>query len=398
MEVTLVAAGGGTSETMTQECVRALAEAQCIVGAKRLLNALPSSCTARRVEAARPEEVCRAVVDSRSFVQRCVVLYSGDTGFCSGAGSLLPLLKEQGLTVRILPGVSSVQLLAARLGRSWQDWKLVSAHGGECDAAAEVCGGRPVFFLTGVLGPADLCGQLLRAGLGELRVWIGENLSYPDEKVTCTTACRAAQGAYAPLSVLLAEPAFRAPSRAPGRPDADFIRGEVPMTKQEIRAAALAKLAVRPEDVCWDVGAGTGSVSVELALIARRVFAVECEDRALALMEENRKAFGAWNLTLVRGYAPEALAQLPAPDAVFIGGTKGEMHAVVHQVLTRNPSARICIAAIALETVSQAVAALTACGLTAQVTQISVSRTRRVGERNLLMANNPIFLIAGNCS
>ena len=113
--------------------------------------------------------------------------------------------------------------------------------------------------------------------------------------------------------------------------DSAFVRGQVPMTKQEVRAAALAKLAVRPGEVCWDVGAGTGSVAVELALSTEgsAVFAVECNEEACALIEENRRQFGVWNLRLVRGRAPQALADLPAPDVVFIGGTKGEMTAVV---------------------------------------------------------------------
>ena len=169
------------------------------------------------------------------------------------------------------------------------------------------------------------------------------------------------------------------------------------MTKQEVRAAALAKLAVTPTDTLWDVGAGTGSVSVELALAAPRgrVYAVECVPEACELIRRNREKFAAWNLTLVEGKAPAALEALPAPDAVFIGGTKGGMEAVVDAVLAKNANARICISAIALETLSAAVAALTAHGLSAEVTQLAVSRTKPAGRLHLLMANNPIFLITG---
>ena len=246
MQVILAAMGGGAPGTMTAECAGALAAAECVVGARRLLAALPAGCTARRVEAARPQEVLQAVLEARGYASLCVVAYSGDTGFYSGACGLLPLLAENGVAARVLPGISSVQLLAARLGRPWQDWTLVSAHGAACDAAAAVCGGRPVLFLTGgTLGPAALCAQLCEAGLGGLAVTVGENLSYPDERVTQATAAQCAQGAFAPLSVLLAEAAPRAPQRARGIADSAFARGEVPMTKQEVRAAALGKLAVR---------------------------------------------------------------------------------------------------------------------------------------------------------
>ena len=169
------------------------------------------------------------------------------------------------------------------------------------------------------------------------------------------------------------------------------------MTKQEVRAAVLAKLAVRPEDILWDVGAGTGSVSVELALAAPRgrVYAVECRPEGCALIKANREKFRTRNLVLVEGLAPAALSDLPAPDAVFIGGSKGSLAAIVDAALDKNPDACICVSAIALETLSAAVAALTAKGRTVQVSQIAVSRAKAMGGLHLMMAQNPIYLITG---
>ncbi len=395
MRVTLASLGGGGQETMTAECAAALRNARCILGAKRLLEHLPRGCTDNRIAAVRAQELLDAILGQQGG---CVVVFSGDAGFYSGARGLLPLLAQRGIPVQVLPGVSSVQLFAARLGRPWQDWELVSAHGVDCNVIGAVSRGKPAFFLTGgALGPGELCRMLADAGLGFLPVAVGENLSGPEEKITTSTAAELAGRSFASLSVLLAEPAPRFERRSPGLPDGMFVRGQAPMTKQEVRAAALAKLGVGPSDVLWDVGAGTGSVSVELALSAPegQVFAVECDEDACALVRENKRKFSTWNLQLVEGKAPQALAGLPAPDAVFIGGTKGGMEDIVGQVLAKNENARICISAIALETLSAAVTALEKHGLEADVAQIAVSRTRPAGKLHLLMANNPTFLITG---
>ncbi len=397
MQVILAASGGGERGTVTEDCRQALENASCIIGAKRLLESLPDIYTNNRAAATRPAEILQAI---RSHGQGCVVLYSGDTGFYSGARSLIPLLEQEGVAYTVLPGISSVQLLSAALGRPWQDWLLLSAHGVHCNPVGAVMQGKPVFFLTGGdLGPAQLCRMLAQAGLEQLPVTVGENLSYPQQCIRRGTAAEFAQERFAPLSVLLAEPAAPVTRRTPGFPDSLFIRGEVPMTKQEVRAAVLAKLAPRPRDVLWDVGAGTGSVSIELALAASwgRTYAVECSEKACELIRVNREKLGAWNLRLIEGAAPRALEALETPDAVFVGGTKGSMEQVVDLVLDRNPKARICISAICIETLYKAVKALQKRGIEPEVTQISVSRGKAAGSLHLLMANNPVFLIAGNC-
>ena len=396
--ITLIGMGSGTPETLSVQGLAALQNADLILGAKRLLEHLPAGCTENRKALYKPEDILACL--NESGAENAALVYSGDTGFYSGAAKLLPMLRAFGISCRVLPGLSSVQLLAAAVGRPWQDWKLVSAHGCACDPVAECLSaeGRPVFFLTGgAETPATLCGQLTAAGLGQAHALAGENLGTPEEKILFGTAEEFAQKSFAALSVLLVEHIPQPPRRCAGFADDTFIRGDVPMTKQEVRAAALAKLAVCPTDTLWDVGAGTGSVSVELALAAPRgrVYAVECDPEACGLIRQNREKFAAYNLTLVEGRAPAALEALPAPDAVFIGGTKGGMEAVVDVVLAKNPASRICISAIALETLNAAIAALAAHDLSAEVTQIAISRTKPAGRLHLLMANNPIFLITG---
>lgn len=396
MNVTLIGMGSGQPENLTLQGLAALRQADLILGARRLLAVLPAGCTENRAAAYRPDEVAELL--QTSGAENAVLVYSGDTGFYSGASSMMEKLEALGVRARVLPGLSSIQLLAAALGRPWQGWNLVSAHGRTCDPVAECMQGRPTFFLTGGSeDPATLCAQLAAEGFGDVQGVVGQCLGTPEEKLFRGSVKELAAGRFNSLSVLLVEAAEVLPRRAPGLPDEAFERGDVPMTKQEVRAAVLAKLAVRPEDILWDVGAGTGSVSVELALAAPRgrVYAVECRPEGCALIKANREKFKTRNLVLVEGLAPAALSDLPAPDAVFIGGSKGSLAAIVDAALDKNPDARICVSAIALETLSAAVAALTAKGRTVQVSQIAVSRAKAVGGLHLMMAQNPIYLITG---
>ena len=184
-----------------------------------------------------------------------------------------------------------------------------------------------------------------------------------------------------------------------GIDDEQFIRGNVPMTKQDVRASVMARMNIAPGETIWDVGAGTGSVSVEMALAAKggTVYAVECVSEGCELIRANREKFRTWNLTVVEGKAPDALEGLPAPDAVFIGGTRGNLNSILDVVFNANPEARICITAIALESLTAALSELTSRGLYVKVAQIAASRSRKLSSYNMLTADNPIFIITGGC-
>ena len=390
MTITIIAAGCG-SAMLTAQAQKALAEAELVVGAKRLLDDLSPAC--KTIPEISSERI--AGILSKADCENACVLLSGDTGFYSGARRLLPLL--EGHDARVLPGVSSVQALSARLGRPWQDWMLCSAHGVDFDVRRAVCGGKPVFVLTsGANTPAALCRELADAGLGALTVTVAENLGYETERIVSAPALELAAQTFAPLNVMLIEAAPYFPPRAPGWPDEAFSRAEgVPMTKQLVRAAAISALGAAPEDVCWDVGAGTGSVSVELSKVARAVYAAERDRAALDAAKQNRAKFCAWNLRLIEGEAPDALRDLPAPDKVFLGGTGGKLREILQLVHEKNPKAIVCAAAITIETLSQAVSEMDALGWRTEITQLAVSRSRRTGAGHMMLAQNPVYLIVG---
>ena len=154
MEVTLIGMGPGGAGYLTSAAAEALGRADCLIGSRRLLEECALAPQAPRFPATKSADMLE-ILEGRDWASPCV-LYSGDTGFYSGARTLLPLLRERGISVRVLPGISSLQYFAAQLGRPWQEWSVVSAHGLTCDPVGEVLAarGRPVFFLTGGAGGA----------------------------------------------------------------------------------------------------------------------------------------------------------------------------------------------------------------------------------------------------
>ncbi len=399
MKVSLVGMGPGSPALLTQAATAALARAELFIGAPRLLEPYRQGAVPCR-EAVLARDILAAL--EQSGAENAAVLLSGDTGFYSGAKGLRPLLLEAGMKVETFPGVSSLQYLCAKIGTPWEDIHPASAHGRACAPAELVARHGRVFFLTGETGdqtPRALCAALEQAGWGKARAWVGSRLSYPNEEIFSGAVEEFSRRDFPPLSVLLVqgEPACP-PAGTFGIPDSGFVRGQVPMTKEEVRAAALSKLRVAPGGTYWDVGAGTGSVSVAISALARdgRVLAVERDPEACGLILENAARFGAGNLTLVQGEAPAALGDLPAPDGVFVGGSGGSLEDILKTALEKNPCVRVVVAAVTLETLSRGAALLDALPFAGvEVSQITVARARELGRYHLMTGQNPVFLLSG---
>ena len=390
MKIILIGCGCG-EQSLTAEAAEAIRQADILVGSRRLLDLFGGG--KHCIEAARPEEIASAL--KSSSCETACALFSGDSGFYSGARRLLPLLEGEDVTV--IPGISSLQMFSAKLQIPWQGWHFCSAHGRKCDPVKEVCRGKPVFFLTGgSVTPAELCRELCAAGLEELPVAVGENLGGQNEQIYQGVADDYVNQIFAPLSVMLAEKAPNRKQYLPGIPDTCFARAEgIPMTKREVRAVAISLLGVKEDSVCWDIGTGTGSVAIELALHTGAVYGIEQNEDAVSLAEENRRALGAWNLHLIRGHAPEALDGLPEADAVFVGGTGGNGREILRTVMEKSPKASICVTAVTLETLHMASVLLEEEGYETEILQLSASRSRVVGRSHMMTAQNPIWLISG---
>lgn len=402
-KVTIIGAGPGNPDLLSRAALDAIDIADVVIGAHRALVGIDVPPDVVRCELVKTADIVAALTDAASW-QRAVVVMTGDVGLFSGARRLVEALSgDAQMDVRVIPGISSASYLAARLARPWQDWRFVSAHGVMCDIVAEAERAGELFLATsGGEDPSRLSGELVQAGFGDARVTVAERLSYPDERITCATASEIAGQTFDDLNVMLIEFAggvasSRWPYASSGIPDELFIRGDVPMTKQEVRAVALAKLRLTATDTVWDVGAGTGSVSIEAALVARAgsVWSVERNAAGVRLIRENADAFGCGNVHAVPGVAPDALAKLPVPDAVFVGGSAGELPSIVEAALEKNSQVRLCVPCVTVETLTEACALLSGSRFKGfEACQVSAARAEAVGSHHLMKAQNPVFLVS----
>lgn len=388
-EFDIIGAGMGTRETLTAEAAQALASAEMVFATERLAEICEKAQVCLFSELAEKAIACGA--------DRVALLVSGDVGFFSAAGKLREKLLAHG-EVRLLCGLSSMQYLCAKIGISYENACIRSLHGRKGDLLGAVSYHEKTFALTGGENNAQrVCRSLAAAGLGGVEVYIGENLGAPEERILKGTASELAEIPCASLAVMLVlNPDFVNPF-APVR-DEILTRAKVPMTKEEVRWVSVARLGVQPVDTVWDVGAGTGAVTLELARKAMdgAVYAVERNPEAVELLEQNRQKLGGFNVHIVPGHAPEALADLPKPDCIFVGGSGGNMREIIEAALRKNPLVRVAVNAIALETLQETQKAFAEFHFAeVEITQLSAARGKSVGRYTMMTANNPVFILSG---
>lgn len=395
--VHILGIGPGSRDVMTKEVCQIIERADCLIGARRMLEATAAPWQCMH-DAIAPEDIADFILTHHEYRNFAVVM-SGDVGFFSGTKKLLPLLDQ--CEVNVLPGISSLVYLCARLKVSYEDVFITSVHGRRHNIIPNIRSNYRTFVLVGGKnGMSDLCRVLAEAGLGSVKMSIGERLSYPDERITQGIAEELANGTYEALSVALIENDCPDMVVTHGIPDSAFQRGAgedgvVPMTKSEVRAVCLSKLQLTEHSVCWDIGAGTGSVAIEMALQAAKgqVFAIERKKMAVELLHQNKERFSVENLTVINGCAPEACLALPSPSHVFIGGSAGNLRDILTLLIQKNPNARIVATAISLESVAE----LTACikefpFAETEVVSMQVARDKKVGDYHLMYGQNPIYI------
>ncbi|MCC8152616.1 MAG: precorrin-6A reductase [Lachnospiraceae bacterium] len=460
--ITLLGIGRGSMGSMTTEAVQACSQADCIIGAKRMLDAL-QEFGKPMVSLYLSDEIA-AFVDEHPEYRNIVVAFSGDVGFYSGAKKLLELLKDQEnaaerekgedfsasgcslggsdvlispngcvervecgqalhenisvrdeyephlmagkkstdhqgkVDIRLLPGISSVAYFAARLQTSWEDMTLVSSHGREQNLIGAVRCNEKVFTLaSNAASIRSIAQKLVLYGLGMTKMYLGCDLSYSTEKIYGGIAEDFSdfdrEGMYV---ALICNPKAGRTAVTHGIPDESFLRAKVPMTKEEVRSISLSKLQLTRDAIVYDVGAGTGSVSVECARMADRgrVYAIEWKEDAWKLVAENRKKFAVANLEIVPGRAPDVFEKLPAPTHVFIGGSGGSLRTILTTILRKNPDVRIVLNCVTLETLTEILTTADELGLGLEdVASVTVAKAARTGKYHLMTGQNPVYVI-----
>lgn len=395
-QVTLIGIGMGNVSNMTIEAMQDCQEADAILGASRMLE-----CCAhlnKPTFAAYKDEELKAYLDTHPELGRAVILLSGDIGFYSGAKKLIARL-EPDYEVKTRSGISSVVYFCGRLKTSWEDVKLMSLHGKSGNLVAAVANHKKVFSLIGgkdAVGTA--CSLLTEYGLGHVKVSVGTRLSYPDEQIVTGTAESLAGKPLGGLCVILVEnPEAGQMPVTHGIEDDAFIRAKVPMTKSEVRSISLSRMRLHPDSVIYDIGAGTGSVSIEAALQAPEgyVYAIEKKEEACALIEENKRKFQAANIEVISGLAPQALENLPVPTHAFIGGSSGNMKEILELLLHKNPKIRIVINCIALESISETLDCVKSLPVKdVDIIHVSSARSRELGRYHMMTGMNPIYIVS----
>ncbi|MCL4541346.1 MAG: precorrin-6y C5,15-methyltransferase (decarboxylating) subunit CbiE [Chloroflexi bacterium] len=398
--IAVIGIGDDGAGGLSADAQALIATADLLAGGYRHLEWFPDHA-ARKVPITKQlNELCKQLEIAQARGERSVVLASGDPLFF-GIGAYLS--RHFGRhRVYVLPHLSSIQLAFARLAIPWDDAIILSAHGRPLvPLIRSALEHEKVAFLTDDTNtPAAIATALLTAGMEDCDVAVCDHLGGPGERIVETTLSRLSALRFTSLNVLLllrSTPRF--PTLTYGLSEESYahLRGQI--TKAEVRAVSLAKLRLTRRGVLWDIGAGSGSLSIEAAqLSAGRVYAIERAGEQQVLLQQNIASHYAGNVTLVPGEAPEALANLPTPDAVFIGGSGGRLAAILQEVNARLPeSGHLVLNLTLLEHLTESMTMLESWPYwQTEIVQLQIARSAPLAGRLRFTALNPVWILSAS--
>lgn len=405
-KIVLAGIGPGGKDFITKEVFDAIQYADVVFGARTVLeNSLFDG--KKKIDSYQFKYV-NEYLKNHPECERPLLAFSGDSGFYSGATSFFKECSGK-YSCSLLPGLSSVNYFSAKIGIPWQDWKLLSMHGKYCNVESFIKDNQRCFVILS--GKKDLHNLVKRLGnaykskiIPNVKITIGFNLSREDESIVCAEISGGRRlkeinsfkkdGLFSVLLERLSDEPLRL---AAGIGDENFCRTKIPMTKRDVRLIILNRMALTENTIVYDIGCGTGSVTVESALIAKNgfVYAMDMKADAVELTKTNVAKFGISNAEVALKTAPDGLAELPKPDCAFIGGSSGKLKEIIKALLKKNPGVRIVVSSVTLETfclLQQTLSSLPVDDV--DFTQVSVSRSEKVGKYNFVKAENPVWVVS----
>ena len=410
MEIILAGIGMGHVNGLTKEVERVISEADILLGAERMLNAVYSK--AERHPFYQAEQVIPYLHDIQSGSlfeenKKVVILFSGDSGFYSGCQPLYAALEKEitegriKASLRILPGISSIAYLASCIGESYHDAAVYSIHGKKLyNLAHRIKSRSKTFLITSGVKDINQLGELLTdAGMQKCEIITGYQLSYEEQRVERHTPLECMELKEEGLYTCFVKNPYAMQRRLThGIADGQFIRDRVPMTKEEIREVSICKLRLKEKAVVYDIGSGTGSIAIEIAGISDdiQVYAVEQKHEAVLLIEKNKKKFELQNVTVVESRAPEGLTELPMATHAFIGGSGGRLKEILVSLRQMNPDMRVVVNAVSMETICEMREILSMDDMIKEeeIVQLQVSRAKKAGNYHLMQSENPVWICA----
>jgi len=393
----VIGAGIDGQEAFGTQALERIREADLLCGGERLLAIFPDFAG----ETLRIDKNLGTLVETlQRHEGRSVVLASGDPLFFGIGRYLLRNLPDT--LLEFLPNVTSVQYAFAKIREPWDDAVFISVHGRGLPQAIDriIANDKAAILTDDVNTPAVIARALLDRGCSGYRAYLCEDLGTEEERIRITTIADLAEIEAASLNVLLLVREFDEDEQAYvptlGIPDDEFLTVKKLITKEEIRVVTLAKLKLRHDMCLWDVGAGSGSISIEAdhLLPNGRIFAIERNEECRRFIKQNLQKFKARNVQLVEGDAPQCLEELPDPDRVFIGGSGGHLWEILQIVDQRLAAGgRIVLNAITLDTLTAANEFFGNAGYEVEVVTVNIARTRPLTSYKMFEAYNPVYIL-----
>jgi len=408
--ICIVGIGDDGIDGLTRQARSAIEAAETLLGNRSLIESLPQTLnpSAERVVVGTGLDELLGSLQEHA-TRRIVLLTGGDPLFYGIARFLTERFGKD--RFEVVPHVSSMQLAFARVKESWDEAYLSNLATQPLDRVVDSIrtADRVGLFTTDSITPAIVASALLDRRIDYFTAYVCENLGTPDETVTQGDLRTIAGMTFKPLNVMVLvrkvgradRPSESGNMRLFGNPDDTFLQSRPKrglLTPCEVRCIALAELDLTPTSVVWDVGAGSGSLAIEAAQIAHRgkVFGIEMDAEDYGLMVENAADFQCPTLVPVHGRAPEAWANLPDPDAVFVGGTGRAVAELVKSAVARlHPAGRIVINVSSPDSLVDVQQVLEDYGLRVDVRMINIARGQKQFDRMRFEALNPTFLVVG---